>query len=66
MHNEETSQYMLTLIHGGLEYLRTRSRQYPPDMITHHHGEEDHLAYLERPFHEAVEKIQARCKKYGK
>jgi hypothetical protein len=66
MHNQETSQYMLTLIHGGLEYIRRHSRQHPPGTVTHHHGEEDHLGYLERPFREALEKVQNRVRKYGK
>ena len=66
MHNKETSQYMLTLINGGLEYIRTQSRQYPQGTVTHHHGENNHQAYLERPFHEALEKIQAKMQNYDK
>jgi hypothetical protein len=60
MYNPETMQYMLTLLHGGLEYIRERSRQYPSGQVTHHHHETNHLAYLERPFHEAIEAVRAR------
>ena len=54
MFSAETAQYMLTLLHGGVDYIRQRSRQHPPGSVLHPHGEEDHLAYLERPFHEAI------------
>jgi hypothetical protein len=60
MSSEETNQYMLTLLHGGLEYIRLRSRQHPVGMVTHHHRETDHLKYLERPFQEAIQAIQSR------
>ncbi len=65
MFSKETAQYMLTLLQGGKEYIRQRSRQYPPDQVTHHHGEEDHLAYLERPFQEAIEAIHQRMHALG-
>jgi hypothetical protein len=54
MSNPETTQYMLTLLHGGLEYIRQRAPYHAHGTVTHHHGEEDHQAYLERPFHEAI------------
>lgn len=60
MYSEEAAQYMLTLISGGLEYIRHRCRRHLPGTVSHHHGEEDHLAYLERPFREAMEKLQKR------
>jgi hypothetical protein len=46
-------QYMLTLVDGSLEYIRNLSWQYRPGTVTHRHGDDDHRAYLERPFHEA-------------
>jgi hypothetical protein len=52
-------QRMLTLIEGGLERLR-HGRRYPEDRITHHHGEHDHAAFLERPFLEAMERVRGR------
>lgn len=66
MYSPATSQYMLTLIHGGMEYIQRHGRQHPAGTVTHHHGEEDHLGYLERPFREALEQVRARMKKYGK
>jgi len=56
----ETAQYMLTLIEGGLAYIREKAAHYPSHEVTHHHGEEDHFAYLERPFREAIEAIHRR------
>ena len=58
MASEDTAQYMMTLVHGSIEYIRQRSRQHVPGTVTHHHGHADHLAYLEQPFHEALEAIQ--------
>ena len=40
--------------------IRQRSPQYPAGSVTHHHDEPDHLAFLERPFHEAIEAIHRR------
>lgn len=51
----ETLQYMLTLIAGGLEYIRHNSVLYPDHLVTHHHGIDNHLDYLEKPFHQAKE-----------
>lgn len=59
MRNAETEQYMLTLLHGGLEYVRTRAASSGRN-VTHHHGESDHLAWLERPFREAIHALQTR------
>jgi hypothetical protein len=63
MFSSDTAQYMLTLLHGGLEYIRQRSHLYAPGTVTHHHGEDDHLAYLERPFHEAIDAVCQRMHK---
>lgn len=60
MSNADTSQYMLTLLHGGLEYIRQRAVYHTHGMVTHHHGQHDHQAYLERPFHEAIEAVHHR------
>jgi len=51
---------MLTLIDGGLAYIRQTAHHHPPGAVTHHHGQDDHLAYLERPFQEARLAIQRR------
>jgi hypothetical protein len=55
-----TAQYMLTLIEGNLAYIRELSRQHGPGSVTHHHGEDDHLGYLERPFLEAEAALRKR------
>jgi hypothetical protein len=52
-----TRQYMLTLIDGSLSYIRENAVVHRHGNVTHHHGEGDHLAYLERPFHEAIAAI---------
>ena len=65
MFDSETAQYMLTLIEGDLEYIRHTSTQVAHGSVTHHHGEEDHLAYLERPFHEARAAIHKRMHRLG-
>jgi hypothetical protein len=50
---------MEVLIEAGLEHVRN-GRRYPEDRITHHHEEPDHDAFLERPFHEALERVRSR------
>ena len=63
--SQETFQYMLTLIQGSLQYIRQRSPQYPDETTTHFHGQQDHLAELERPLREAIEAIHARMHALG-
>jgi hypothetical protein len=53
-------QYMLTLVGGSLDYIRQLSPQWPSAKVTHHHGEADHQAFLERPFREAEAALRAR------
>ena len=59
--DQDAAQYMLTLIDGGLAYIREAAHHHPPGAVTHHHGQDDHLAYLEQPFHEARMTIQRRA-----
>ncbi len=59
------AQYMLTLMHGGIDYIRRRSPQHPPGTATHHHGEHDHMAYLERPFQEGIAALHRRMHELG-
>ncbi len=63
--DRETAQYMLTLIEGGIAYIRQKAAHHPHDSVTHHHGEDDHFAYLERPFREAIEAIHRRMHEAG-
>jgi hypothetical protein len=60
LYDPGTAEYMLTLIEGGLAYIRQRAPAYTPGTVTHHHGEADHLAYLERPFHQARQAVLDR------
>jgi hypothetical protein len=53
-------QYMLTLVGGSLAYIRHLSPQWPSGKVTHHHGEPDHQAFLERPFREAQAALRTR------
>ena len=65
MFDQDTATYMLTLVDGCIEYIRNTSRQHEVGTATHHHGEADHGAYLERPFAEAREAIHRRMHKLG-
>jgi hypothetical protein len=60
-----TFDYMLTAIEGSLSYIRTLSPQHRPAWTTHHHGQADHLAYLEQPFLEAREALHRRLHALG-
>ena len=60
-----TAKYMLTLVHGSLTYIDNSSRQHSHGYATHHHGEDDHIAYLKRPFNEAQEAIHKRLHDHG-
>lgn len=60
-----TAQYMLTLLHGGLEYLRHRAPQHAPESVTHHHSHADHQEFLEAPFQEAIAALHRRLHEHG-
>ena len=53
-------QYMLTLVGGSPDYIRHLIPQRQPGRVTHHHGEADHQACLERPYLEAELALRAR------
>ena len=56
-----TCQYMLTLIDGSLSYIRRHARRDTDEArVTHHHTRENHLSFLEQPFHEAIAAIHKR------
>ena len=65
MFSEEVARHMLSAIEGDLAYINNVSPQHRQSDVTHHHGEEDHLAYLSRPFLEARGAIQERLRKHG-
>ena len=60
MFDESAARYMLTLIDGSLTYIRETASHHPPGSVTHHHGEEDHQAFLERPFLDARDAMRRR------
>jgi hypothetical protein len=60
MFDDEHAGYMQAVIEGSLAYVRERSTQHAAGPVSHHHGEHDHLAYLERPFLEALELVRGR------
>ena len=62
MYDESTAQYMLTLLEVDLAYIREGSGQHTHGNVTHHHGQSDHIAYLEKPFLEAQSAIKERVK----
>lgn len=65
MFDTGAASYLLTLLEGGIEYIRTRARQWPESMVTHHHGRDDHLAFLEEPFQEAIAAVHERMHRLG-
>ncbi|MCH7653218.1 MAG: CehA/McbA family metallohydrolase [Chloroflexi bacterium] len=60
MFDPQAATYMLTLIEGGMTYIRENAARYAPGSVTHHHGEDDHMAFLLRPFEEAREAVRRR------
>ena len=60
MFDPGTAEHMLTVVKGDIDYIRETSGQYLDGNVTHHHGEDDHLAWLERPFHQARQALQSR------
>ena len=65
MFDVATANYMLTLIHGSLTYIDNSSRQHSHGYVTHHHGEDDHIGYLKRPFLEAQDAVHRRLHNHG-
>lgn len=62
MFDHKHAEYMMTLIEGGLGYIRERSGQHSHGNVTHQHGQSDHMAYLEAPFWEAHKMVADRLK----
>jgi hypothetical protein len=54
--------YMRTLVAGAREYVRHTATRRSDALTTHHHGEADHLAWLQRPFAEALRALEERLK----
>ena len=56
----ENAQYMLSLIEGGLAYIKNRSWKHKAGTVTHHHHAEDHDKFLEEPYLQAQKAIHRR------
>jgi hypothetical protein len=54
------ARYLVTVVEGGLDYVRRTAPYYPAGTVTHHHGHDDHLGYIEAPFHEALAALKKR------
>ncbi len=60
MTDPEGIRYLRTLVEGAREYVRHTAVRRSDRLTTHHHGEPDHLAWLERPFTEALRALEER------
>jgi hypothetical protein len=60
MADPEGLRYIRTLVEGARDYVRHTAVRRPDQHTTHHHGEADHLAWLERPFNEALRALEER------
>jgi hypothetical protein len=60
MASPEGLHYIRTLVEGAREYVRHTAVRRADQVTTHHHGEADHLAWLERPFAEALRALDER------
>jgi hypothetical protein len=62
MTDPEGVRYMRTLVEGAREYVRHTAVRRSDQLTTHHHGEANHLAWLERPFAEALRALDERSR----
>jgi len=60
MIDPEGIRYIRTLVEGAREYVRKTAVLRSNQLTTHHHGEADHLAWLQRPFDEALRALEER------
>lgn len=58
--DEQVARYMLTLVQGSLTYIRGVAAHAHAGPVTHHHGEADHQAFLERPLAQALHRLERR------
>ena len=63
MFDEATARHMLSVIDGSMRYIEAGSLQHRHGTVTHHHGEDDHIAYLKRPFLEAQATVEERLRR---
>ena len=55
-------RYIRTIVEGARDYVRHTAVRRSDQVTTHHHGEADHLAWLERPFNEALRALDDRSR----
>lgn len=60
-----TARYLFTLVEGGIQYVRHHGSYYRPGTVTHHHSHDDHRAFIEAPFHEALAALRDRYPELG-
>jgi hypothetical protein len=60
MTDPEGLRYIRMLVEGARDYVRHTAVRRSDLHTTHHHGEADHLAWLERPFAEALRALEER------
>jgi hypothetical protein len=60
MTDREGIRYIRALVEGARDYVRHTAVRRRDEFTTHHHGEADHLAWLERPFTEALSALDER------
>jgi hypothetical protein len=65
MTSPEGIRYIRTLVEGAREYVRHTAARRSDQFTTHHHGEANHLAWLERPFAEALRALDERDRDLG-
>ena len=65
MFDEATARHLLAVFEADVSYIRNVVGRHPPGSVTHHHGEDDHVAYLERPFMEARDAVLERMRGLG-
>jgi hypothetical protein len=56
----DATSHLLKILEGSMLYLRSAALWDSPGSVTHHHGEDDHLAYLERPLIQARDALLSR------
>ncbi|MGH3501763.1 MAG: CehA/McbA family metallohydrolase [Nocardioidaceae bacterium] len=62
MVDPDGARYIRSLVEGTRDYVRNTAVRRADHLTTHHHGEADHLAWLERPFDEAIRALDSRTR----
>jgi hypothetical protein len=65
MFDHAAANYMLTLLNAGLNYIHRHTKQWEKGTVTHHHGKDEHIPFLEEPFQQAIAAIHKRMHELG-